>query len=267
MNVLHPMSSSRASVTTAARLSGPLRISAAHHGPRDRANGGFAAGTFASRVSGPAAVRLERAVPLERSFDVKETGREIMIVDGGELVARVSPCPTFVDIPPLVPTYEAAVAAREAHPLRGVRHPMSDCVVCGPERADGLRVTPGPLAAVPDVLASPFVVRPDYAVQGLASAESLWGALDCISYPADLLRRRRLAYLGSLAVAIHRTPEVGERLTAVGWMLGSGQRSHRTASALIDESDQVVASGRAVWVEARRQWQLKVARWVPRSRL
>ena len=81
------------------------------------------------------------------------------------------------------------MAAREAHPLRGVRHPMSDCVVCGPERGDGLQVTPGPLAAVPQVLASPFVVRPDFAVDGRASVPSLWGALDCISYPADLLRR------------------------------------------------------------------------------
>jgi hypothetical protein len=88
----------------------------------------------------------------------------------------------------------------------------------------------------------------------------VWGALDCISYPADLLRRGRLAYLGSLAVDIHRPLAVGEELTALGWTLGSGTRSHRTASVLVDASDQVVASGRAVWVEAKRQWLHAIAR-------
>jgi hypothetical protein len=240
-----------------------LRIPAAHHGPRDRANGGFACGTFASIIPGPAAVRLERPVPLERYLDVEKVSTEVIIRDGGDVIARVCPRPAFEDAPPIVPTYAVAVAARDAHPLRGVRHPMSDCVVCGPERRDGLRVTPGPLAAVPDVLASPFLIRPDFAREGRGSVESLWGALDCISYPADLLRRRRLAHLGSLSVDIHRTPRIGEELTAVGWMLGSGNRSHRTASALVDESDQVIASGRAVWVEAKRQWPLKLAGWLP----
>ena len=74
-----------------------LFIPAAHHGPRGRANGGFAAGTFASLVSGPAAVRLVRPVPLERTFDVQwagtETGPETLVLAGGQLVAQVSPCP------------------------------------------------------------------------------------------------------------------------------------------------------------------------------
>jgi len=230
-----------------------LRLLQAYNGPHGSANGGFACGTFAQLVSGPAAVRLDRKVPLERDFVARRTGDGgFSVHDADQRVASVSHTATFKDQPPIIPTYEAAVAARAAHPLRAVRHPLSDCVVCGPERSDGLHVTPGPLAGMPQVLASPFVVRPEFATNGMASVESVWGALDCVSYPADLLSGGRLAHLGTLAVDIHRSFDIGEELIALGWKVGSGTRSHSTASALVDAASQVVASGRAVWVEAKK---------------
>jgi hypothetical protein len=87
--------------------------------------------------------------------------------------------------------------------------------------------------------------------------------LDCVSYPADLMRDQRLAVLGSLTA--HRTREIaaGEPLVAVGWTLGSGTRSHRTASAVLDEDGALIASALAVWVEVRHQRLARLAgRWL-----
>jgi hypothetical protein len=241
-----------------------LRIAAELNGPRHHANGGFASGTFASVVAGTSEVRLLRKIPLERALrPVRTADGGFEIWDRSARIAWVRPRAAFRHHPPVRPTAQQAQAAREAHPFRGIRHALSDCVVCGPDRLDGLRVTPGPLAAEPDVLASPFVVQASYARAGLASQESLWAALDCVSFPASLIPTQTLAWLGSQSVTVHRTPSVGERLVAVGWTSGAGNRSHSTAAALIDESGSVVASSKAVWVEARHQRWL---RWVGRFR-
>lgn len=228
-----------------------LRIPQAHNGPRGHANGGFACGAFAQLVPGPATVRLLRMVPLERDLVAVRVTDGFVVRDGARQVAHVTRAGPFVAEPPLLPSPEAARAAREAHPLRGIRHPLSDCVVCGPERTDGLEVTPGPLAGARDVLAAPFVVKPEYARDDGATPESMWGALDCISYPAQLLHEQRIAWLGTLTVALHGTPAVGQELVAVGWTLAVGDRSYRTAGALIGPDGGVVASSRAIWVLAR----------------
>jgi acyl-CoA thioesterase FadM len=78
----------------------------------------------------------------------------------------------------------------------------------------------------------------------------VWGALDCPSYPAEAVRRGRFALLGRLTAHPLRPVRVGERLIAVGWTESIGNRSMRTASALL-AGDEVVASARAVWVEAK----------------
>ena len=240
-----------------------LALDTTMNGPRNKANGGFAAGTFADLVGGTATVTLHRPVPLDRPFGVAWTPSSYAVMDGLQIVASVARSGPFVLEPPVRPSYAQAEDARRAHPFRGVRHTLSDCVVCGPDRTDGLRVTPGPLAGHPGVLAAPYDPPASFSVDGHATHASVWGALDCVSYPAALLADGRLALLGSLTV--HRTREiaVGEPLVAVGWTLGSGTRSHQTASALLDEDGAVVASARAVWVEVKHQRLARLAgRWL-----
>jgi hypothetical protein len=240
-----------------------LKIQRRFNGPRRRANGGFATGTFADLVGGTATVTLHRGVPLDRPFGVAGTAERLDILQGTTRIATVTPAEPFVHEPPARPTRGEAEAARAAHPFRDARHALSDCIVCGPHRADGMRVTPGPLAAQPDVAAAPYDPRPDLARDDVALSESVWGALDCVSYPVSLTRTGRLALLGSLTAHRTRDIAVGESLVAVGWTLGSGTRSHRTASALLDEDGAVVASARAVWVELRHQRLARVAgRWL-----
>ena len=84
-----------------------------------------------------------------------------------------------------------------------------------------------------------------------------------MSYPAAVLAAGRVALLGSLTAHRTRDIAVGEPLIAVGWTIGSGTRSHRTASALLDEDGGVIASAHAVWVEVRRQRLTRLAgRWL-----
>ena len=240
-----------------------LRLSGRENGPKGMSNGGFACGTFAELVGGTAKVTLHQKVPLETDLTARISGDVAKVLAGDQLLAVAEAVDPFVLEPPLKPTLAQADAARERHPLRGVRHPLSDCVVCGPERRDGLGVTPGPLEWEPDILAAPFRPTTGYAVDGVVRPAAIWGALDCTSYSAADYRSRRFCLLGSLEGHQVRPVEVSESLVVLGWTREVGNRSVQTASAMIDEDGAVVASARAVWVAVKHQWAVKtIARFV-----
>jgi hypothetical protein len=225
-----------------------IRLDARENGPIGFANGGFAGGAFAGLVGGTAEVRLQVPVPVGVDLDVRIDGPEACVRFAGRTLATARATDPFVLAPPVRPDLDQAMRARLRHPFRGITHPLSDCVVCGPERSDGLRVTPGPLDGDDDILAAPFVPTAAFAVDGRVRAAAVWGALDCPSYPAAAARSRRLCLLGRLEAHRNREILVGEELVAVGWTVGTGGRSIVTASAIIDPAGVVLASARAVWV-------------------
>ncbi|MGH1562229.1 hypothetical protein [Mumia sp. DW29H23] len=239
------------------------RLDPRENGPRGHSNGGFACGTFAGLVGGTAEVRLLAKVPLGVDLAVDVEGPTAKVGRHDRVLATVRATEPFVSAPPVVPTFDEAAAARLNHPFRAVTHPLSTCVVCGPRRSDGLAVTPGPLDSDADVLATPFVPTEAFAPEGQVRDEVLWGALDCPSYPAAAMRSGAFCLLGSLEAHVRRRVDVGERLVVVGWTREAGNRATRTASAMIDETGDVVASARAVWVAVRHQ---RVARAVARLR-
>jgi hypothetical protein len=225
-----------------------IRLDPRENGPEGMSNGGFACGTFADLVGGTAAARLEAQVPLDVDLVPHVAGSQAEVFAGETLLATVIATNGFILEPPVRPSLDDADRARLRHPLRGVQHLLSTCVVCGPERTDGLRVTPGPLSDHPDILATPFVPPDRFAVDGVVRNAAVWGALDCPSYPAAAMRSGRLCLLGSLEAHQLRPIDVGEELIVVGWTIGEGRRSVRTASAIIEQTGDVVASARAVWV-------------------
>ncbi|MET1051137.1 MAG: hotdog fold domain-containing protein, partial [Mycetocola sp.] len=238
-----------------------IRLDARLNGPSRSANGGFASGMIAETVGGTASVRLVRPIPLERPLEVEvdADGLSADVTDSNRhLVATVKRVDPFTMIPPVRPRFADAEAARAASPLHGARHLLSTCVVCGPDRQDGLAVTPGPLASRSDVLAAPFVPSERDATGGVVHAMAVWGALDCPSYPAASWLDHRLGLLGTLTAHLDRDVFLGERLVAVGWTVERHGRSTRTASALLDERGDVVASARAVWVELKHQWLIRL---------
>jgi hypothetical protein len=239
-----------------------LHLHARLNGPPGSANGGFASGTIAEALGGTARVRLIRPIPLERAMYLTRDagGLTASVTDArNRLVAQASRVDPFTMVPPVKPRFADAEAARAASPLHGARHLLSNCVVCRPGRQDGLGVTPGPLASRRDVLAAPFVPLERDAAGGVVHPVAVWGALDCPSYPAASLLDRRLGLLGTMTAHRNRDVVPGERLVAVGWTVERHGRSTQTASALLDERGDVVASARAVWIELRHQRVVRLA--------
>lgn len=227
-----------------------IRIPSFFNGLSDAAQGGVASGLFAQHVGGTASVRLRARIPLDVDLDAQLGPDGALSVSwDGRLVATPTRIPPFRHDPPVRPAFIDALEAALRHPLRGIRHPFSDCVVCSPTRADGLGVVFGTARGLPDVLVAPLRAADGFVTDGRLRPEALWGALDCTSFPADLLRSRSFALTGQLTAHLERPVAADERLIVVGWRTGRGTRSHPTASAVLDEAGNVVASARAVWVQ------------------
>ena len=222
------------------------------NGPRGFANGGIAAGTLAELIGGTATVTLKAPVPVGVTLSAERNDDGVDLFRDGQLLAVATAADPFLQAPPLLPTIAEARAAWQAHPFRGLRNELTDCVVCGAERYDGLQVCFGPVSGHPKIFASPFNAPPTFGVEGVVRPEAIWGALDCPSYPAEVVRRGRIALLGQITVHRQRAVRVGEQLIVVGWTTSIGSRSFRTASALCALDGEVVASGRSVWIELKQ---------------
>ncbi|NLP85574.1 hypothetical protein HF576_17175 [Microbacterium sp. CFH 90308] len=234
---------------------GSVRIARHWNGPRRSANGGIAAGRISQQVDADVVtVVLKRPVPLDRPLDVFDDGRgAVQVHRGRRLIATARPGRLDESRSPGAPSFEDAVAARAAHPLTGTRHLLSDCVVCGPDRADGMHVTPGPVPGSPDVLASPWIVGTRHSRAGIADYAAVWGAMDCTSYPAMALRDGILCLLGTMSAQVERQPRVGERLVVHGWTREVHGRRYETSVAITDAAGAQVARAESTWVAVKRQ--------------
>lgn len=233
----------------------PVVIDPRHNGPRHSANGGFAAGAIARRVDADVVtVRLRRPVPLGTPLQVLvHEGRGCQVLKGRTLIAEAAPGHLVDTLMPAAPDWEEATAARDAHPLTGVRHPLSDCVVCAPGRQDSMHVTPGPLRDRPELLAAPWLVDSRDAVGGAAPFAAVWAAMDCPSYPAAALRERKLCLLGTMTATVERRPRVGERIVIFSWTRERIGRRSETSVAAVDAAGAVIARADSTWIAVRRQ--------------
>jgi hypothetical protein len=234
------------------------------NGPRGFANGGFAAGSIAQHVdSDTVTVVLQRPVPLGRSLMVADDGDgRIVVQDRRKVVALARPG-TLVDAAaPDAPSFAEAEVARSHHPLAGVRHLLSDCVVCGPRRVDGMHVTPGPIVGDGDRLAAPWTVTGAFAHAGLAWYTAVWAALDCTSYPAAALERGILCLLGTMTARVDRRPQVGEHLVVHSWTRHAHGRRFDTSVAMVDARGEEVARADATWIALAHQRTPAMVRWL-----
>lgn len=250
------VSGSASSRSSTAHPIGSLRIDPRLNGPRRSANGGFSAGTISKHVDADVVtVVLRRPVPLGRPMHVLSDGRGgSLVYRGRRLVAEARPGRLDDGPVPAPPSYEEALEARAAHPLAGLRHPLSDCIVCGPHRADGMHVTPGFVPGRPAMLTAPWRVGSRDAVGGMAPLDAVWGAMDCTSYPATALRGRELCLLGTMTALVERRPAVGEELVVYSWTREHRGRRFETSAVLVDVSGALVARADATWIALRHQW-------------
>ena len=233
------------------------------NGPRRYANGGFAAGSIAQHIdSDVVRVVLRRPIPLGRRLDVvADADGGASVHDRSRVVAQASAGRLSGGPAPIAPTFDDALHARSRHPLAGVRHPLSDCVVCGPRRADGMHVTPGPVPGQDDRLAAPWIVDARVAHAGLAWYQAVWGALDCTSYPARALADRVLCLLGTMTARVERRPRVGEHLVVHSWTREHHGRRYETTIEMIDEQGDRVARADATWIAVKHPRAAAVLGW------
>ncbi|MER7458588.1 hypothetical protein [Micromonospora sp. NPDC126480] len=215
-------------------------IGSRYNGPPGSGNGGWSAGTFAAAahagpdVPGPVEVTLRRPPPLATPLTL-DAG-EVRDPDG-HLVAQVAAVSGFPAVAEPV-DLATARAASAAYPGL-VDHPFPGCFVCGPDRADGLRIFPGPLPG--GRTAAPFRV-PD----GVDTV-TVWAALDC---PGgwSVIAPGRPYVLGRIAAVVEALPRPGDECVVTGVTAGAEGRKARVHTSLYAPDGTRLAWARATWI-------------------
>ena len=240
-----------------------LTIARNFSGPPDSGNGGYVCGMTAARlVEDPAAVdgsaievTLRLPPPLERPLQVETTDTGLALIDGTAVVAEARHS-TIDGEPPAPVDLEHAHQGATQFDVDTYDHihPFGNCFVCGPRRAEGtgLRIFPAPAVGRPGVAAWPWKTYPALADDtGRIRFEFLWSALDCPScfayWMADGMGTPIV--LGRLTAEIRRRPTIDEPLVVGGWQVGKDGRKVLGASVVWDGDGEVVAQGRATWIE------------------
>lgn len=229
------------------RLSGEntqsITIERRYRGPKDSANGGYAAGALAAFVDGPAEVTLRVPPPLDRPLAVVEDEGRVLLLDGELVVAEAEPGAPEIE-PPAPVSLEAAADAATRHVQWGGES-FGECFSCGDRPEDGLCIHVGPVAGR-DVQAAPWTARE-------VTPETVWAAIDCAGAYAVGGPGRGEVLLGRMAAEIKRLPEEGERCIVVAWPLGEDGRKLHAGTALLSEEGDVLALARQTWLAPRNE--------------
>ncbi len=222
-----------------------MTIPGRFNGPPGSANGGYACGLLAAHVEGLAEVTLRAPPPLDRELEVIRLDGRVELRDGEEVVAEAVPIEgrLELDVPAAVSVGEATDAATRFAGFE--HHAYSTCFVCGPDRADGLGIHPGPVAGREGLVAAPWTPPAD--VDELL----VWAALDCPSgWAVDDFQREGIL-LGRLAARIDALPTPGEPHVVVGWGRGIDGRKRHAGSALFTAGGELLALARSTWIQLR----------------
>jgi len=213
-----------------------------YRGPLQSANGGYAAGSLAAFVDGPAEVTLRLPPPLDRPLAVAEVDGRVLLLDGEAVVAEAEPRALELEPPAAVSVAEAADAATR-HVRMGAEE-FSECFTCGVRPDDGLCIHVGPVSGR-DAHAAPWRARD-------VSPEVVWAAIDCPGAWAVGGPGRGEIVLGRMNAEIRRLPAEGEQCVVVAWPLGEDGRKLYAGTALFSEEGELLALARQTWIEPKQ---------------
>lgn len=222
-------------------------IPGGHNGPAGSANGGVAAGLLASRLPGTVEVVLRRPPPLDTPLSVQAPAAGVLdAVLAGETVMTAASAPALEFEAPSV---SLDAAARVTGPSPD--HLAPTCVVCGPDREDGLGVLPGAVLGL-GVHAAAWTPPPWAAdAAGCVRPELVWGALDCPGAFALLdgpLPDGCFPALARITAALLQPVPVGEAVVVMGWPEHHDGRRFGAATVITAADGTVLAAARQVCV-------------------
>lgn len=210
-------------------------------GPTSTGNGGYSCGLVAAIVGEPAEVTLRQPPPLDRPLTVSRDGDRAALFDGDAVVAEARRVVLDLDVPE-PPAFDDAERVAAASARRAGAGEFRECFVCGPARDDGLRIFPGALDGV---------VAAAWRPRSAPPREVVWAAIDCPGAFALEFATRNVLVLGQLTAEVFRVPRAGEPCVVVGWPLGADGRKRYAGTALFGEQGELLARGRAIWIEPR----------------
>lgn len=221
-------------------------VPARFHGPDGTGNGGYVAGLLAQQVVGLSEVTLRLPPPLDTPLAVRRGDTGVDLYDGTTLVAQAVPTELDLVVPAPVDV-ETATAAAAAYAGLSL-HPFPRCFVCGPERADGLRIFPGRVPGR-NLVAATWRPAAEFAdSQRVVLTEFVAAALDCTgAWSLDLSLGQPLV-LGRYAVRIDKPVLAGQTYVVVGWPLAVEGRKHFAGTAIMSGTGETMAVATATWI-------------------
>lgn len=218
-------------------------------GPPSSGNGGFTAGALADLIGGStASISLLAPPPLDTPMSVEVVDGFTVASAGGVPVARAEVAAIEQPAVDPVPLDEARAAEQAFVGLAS--HPFPTCFVCGPDRPDGLRIFPGPVADQDGRTRLAATWTPDESVADDLSPVT-WAALDCIGGWAGGLAGRTMV-LARMTAEVDVLPRVGEEHVVVGLDRRTEGRKTFTAAALYDPDGRLLGRAEHLWIEVDR---------------
>lgn len=210
---------------------------------------------LAHHIKGTAEVTLLKPIPLDKILSIEgNPDNSFRLMDDDIIIATAQPIQFQISIPS-PPSHTEAVKASRNYIGLGKAYLYPNCFCCGKNRpmGEGLRIFPGKPERK-DLVAAPWM--PEEWLQGESGeikSEFVWAALDCPGGIACMGDTIRPLLLGRFAVQIIEYPKANQRCIVIGWQSAQDGRKHFAGSALYSEAGNVLAYGRAIWIEPRPQ--------------
>jgi hypothetical protein len=249
-----------------------LTIPARFRGPPQSGNGGYVAGAIAECFDKPPVdalnpaieVTLRAPIPLDRPMNLSGSdaqGGDVQLILGETLIAQARRTELSLEVPS-PPEYADALAARALSPSLASNlnpqigngtgfHPI--CFCCGADLAPdaGLHVYAAPVAGFDGVAAAwrPHATFAD--AQGYLPEPVVWAAIDCPGQFAWLNAGIRTGMLGRITGRTLKRVAAAQNLLVTGWCLEVERSKYFAGTALFDESGDLCAYTRQVWIGRR----------------
>lgn len=232
-------------------VSETISVPSRFNGPEQSGNGGYSCGLFASLLDGQAEVSLRSPVPMDTELEAERAGEAVRILDGTTVIAEAHPAPPVdAAVPAVVGVEEARRASRRYRaPEEGL---FAHCFVCGRARGDSFEVFAGEVED--DSMVATTWSPPEWTAgeSGEVRPELVWAALDCPTYFAvHIGAEMTMSFLARQSVTVHAPIQPGTEHVVVSWPIELDGRKRSAGAALLSAAGEVLASGRALLIEAR----------------